>query len=341
MRELARRPEQERREVFRAAAQAMRVHEAIVEKDFWVCWVLDYLFQDSPWKDSMAFKGGTSLSKAFWAIERFSEDIDLILDWKTLGYRDDEPWEARSATKQDAFGKQANHRTEEFLAHDFAPVVRAALNERAGAAVDVTAAAQEILIRYPRAFSLAAIQPQLKLEIGPLAAWVPNEPRAIHPYAAERFPQLFTQPETTVRTIVAERTFWEKATILHQEAHRGEERPLPPRYSRHYYDLYRMSRLPVRAAALGQLALLQEVVEFKMRFYRCPWAKYEEARPGSLRLLPPEHHRAELREDYAAMQAMLFGTIPTFDEIMAGLAELEHAINTAKVSAGLALSKPR
>jgi predicted nucleotidyltransferase component of viral defense system len=68
MRELARRPEQERREVFRATAQAMRVHEAIVEKDFWVCWVLDYLFQDSPWKDCMAFKGGTSLSKAFEAI---------------------------------------------------------------------------------------------------------------------------------------------------------------------------------------------------------------------------------------------------------------------------------
>jgi predicted nucleotidyltransferase component of viral defense system len=80
MRDMARRPENDRRELFRATAQAMRVHEAIVEKDFWVCWILDYLFQDSPWKASMVLKGGTSLSKVYGAIERFSEDIDLILD---------------------------------------------------------------------------------------------------------------------------------------------------------------------------------------------------------------------------------------------------------------------
>ena len=89
MREMARRSEKDRRDLFRAAAQKMRVHEAIVEKDFWVCWMLDYLFQDCQWKDQLAFKGGTSLSKAFGAIERFSEDIDLILDWWLLGYSSD------------------------------------------------------------------------------------------------------------------------------------------------------------------------------------------------------------------------------------------------------------
>jgi predicted nucleotidyltransferase component of viral defense system len=108
MRDLARRSENDRRDLFRAAAQAMRVHEAIIEKDFWVCWVLDYLFQDSPWKTRMAFKGGTSLSKAFHAIERFSEDIDLVLEWQLLGYSKNEPWNGRSATQQDAFGKEAN-----------------------------------------------------------------------------------------------------------------------------------------------------------------------------------------------------------------------------------------
>jgi len=73
-------------------------------KDFWVCWTLDYLFQDSPWKDRMAFKGGASLSKVYRAIERFSEDIDPILYWRLLGYSEDEPWQERSPTKQDAFG---------------------------------------------------------------------------------------------------------------------------------------------------------------------------------------------------------------------------------------------
>jgi len=80
MREIARRSDKDRRDLFGLAAQRMRVHAAIIEKDFWVCWVLDYLFQESPWKEQLAFKGGTSLSKAFGAIQRFSEDIDLILD---------------------------------------------------------------------------------------------------------------------------------------------------------------------------------------------------------------------------------------------------------------------
>jgi hypothetical protein len=330
MRDMARRQEKDRAELFRATAQAMRVHEAIVEKDFWVCWILDYLFQDSAWKDRMAFKGGTSLSKAYGAIERFSEDIDLILDWRLLGYSGDEPWEERSPTKQDAFGKAANQKTAEFLARDFAPALSRDLKGRVRADTEVVAAGQDVLIQYPRAFSVEAIHPQIRLEIGPLAAWVPNEEKVIRPYAAERFPDLFTQPDTIVRTILVERTFWEKATILHQEAHRGPERRLPARYSRHYYDMYRLNNLPIRNEALAKMELLQEVVRFKMRFYRCPWARYEEAKPGTLRLLPPKHHLDELQRDYRDMRGILFGAVPGFDQIMAGLAALERTVNEPK-----------
>jgi hypothetical protein len=331
MREMARRSEKDRRDLFRAAAQKMRVHEAIVEKDFWVCWMLDYLFQDCQWKDQLAFKGGTSLSKAFGAIERFSEDIDLILDWRLLGYSSEEPWADRSATKQDAFGKEANQRTADFLAQEFTPFVHPVLCERVGAEVGVEARLQDVLIKYPRAFALEAVQPRIRLEIGPMAEWFPNEPRSIRSYAAEQFPQFFSQPETKVRTILAERTFWEKAAILHQEAHRGPERSLPPRYSRHYYDLYRLSRISIFEKALARIDLLQDVVQFKMRFYRCPWAKYEEAKPGSLKVLPTRHHARELERDYQAMQALLFGQIPTFDAIMTELTTLENTINELKV----------
>jgi len=327
LRDVARLPEDDRQELFRATAQQIQVHEAIVEKDFWVCWILDYLFQDSAWKGSLAFKGGTSLSKAFGAIERFSEDIDLILDWKLLGYAGDEPWENRSATKQDRFGKEANRRTAEFLRQEFAPGSRADLKARVGTDIEVGTADQDVLITYPKAFSLKAIQPQIRLEIGPLAESVPNEQREIRSFAADKFPQFFKKPSTTVRTVLAERTFWEKATILHQEAHRGNDKPLPPRYSRHYYDLYRLSCLSIRASALTNLGLLDEVARFKMKFYRCPWARYEDARPGSLKLLPPDHHVGALRKDYDSMQTMLFGSIPSFDEIIEGLAALENEIN--------------
>ena len=107
------------------------------KNDFWVCFTLDYLFHRSPWKESITFKGGTSLSKAFHLISRFSEDIDLILDWRVLGYGKDEPWEKRSNTKQDAFNKEANVRAEVFLSETFCPAVKAGLSQEIGCEANV------------------------------------------------------------------------------------------------------------------------------------------------------------------------------------------------------------
>ena len=105
MRKIAVIEAKEREALFRNTAARMGISEAVIEKDFWVCYMLDYLFHRCAWKDNLAFKGGTSLSKAYDLIKRFSEDIDLILDWRVLGYGIDEPWEQRSNTKQDAFNK--------------------------------------------------------------------------------------------------------------------------------------------------------------------------------------------------------------------------------------------
>lgn len=90
----------ERKIIFENSASKLGMNSAIVEKDFWVCYVLDYLFHKCKYKNSFAFKGGTCLSKVFNIIERFSEDIDLILDWEVLGYKRNEPWEVRSNEKQ-------------------------------------------------------------------------------------------------------------------------------------------------------------------------------------------------------------------------------------------------
>lgn len=105
MRKIACLPDDDRREFFRNTADKMGLNDAIVEKDFWVCFTLDYLFHRCPWKDSITFKGGTSLSKAF----------NLILNWRVLGYGKLEPWEKRSNTKQDAFIKKATNRLRFFL----------------------------------------------------------------------------------------------------------------------------------------------------------------------------------------------------------------------------------
>ena len=137
MRNIARLSDNDRRELFRNTADKMGLNDAIVEKDFWVCFTLDYLFHRSPWKESITFKGGTSLSKAFHLISRFSEDIDLILDWRVLGYGKDEPWEKRSNTKQDAFNKEANARAEVFLSETFCPAVKSGLSQEIGCEANV------------------------------------------------------------------------------------------------------------------------------------------------------------------------------------------------------------
>lgn len=108
-------------ELFIATAYDMKLPEAMIEKDFWVCWTLEYLFHRSPWANQMAFKGGTSLSKCFGLIERFSEDIDLILDWRVLGYKISYPWEERSKTSQDRLNKEMDSKTGNFLRDVFLP----------------------------------------------------------------------------------------------------------------------------------------------------------------------------------------------------------------------------
>lgn len=107
----------------------MGLPEAIIEKDFWVCWTLNYLFCNSAWREHLAFKGGTSLSKCFNLIHRFSEDIDLILDWRLVGCPKDEPWAERSRNQQDKYNKAVNARTETFLADNFVPNLEADLRK--------------------------------------------------------------------------------------------------------------------------------------------------------------------------------------------------------------------
>lgn len=137
MRNVARLPDSDRGELFRNTADKMGLNDAIVEKDFWVCFTLDHLFHRCPWKDAITFKGGTSLSKAFNLISRFSEDIDLILDWRVLGYGKDEPWKKRSNTKQDAFNKEANARAEVFLAEQFCPTIQAEFSRELGCEANI------------------------------------------------------------------------------------------------------------------------------------------------------------------------------------------------------------
>jgi hypothetical protein len=328
---LSRLPAEDRRDIFSEAAARLGIGPTITEKDFWVCMVLKLLFEKSRFGESLVFKGGTSLSKAYGLIERFSEDIDLVLDWQLIGFGaglKDPLQNFDSKSKQDQFNKQINRLAAAYIAETLAPELDDLFRKEGvglSAAVDPDDP-HVVSIRYPAAFSEAYIRPEVRLEIGPLASCVPSAMQVIRPYAFDVLPNIFENPDSRVLTITPERTFWEKATILHKEAHRKAQ--VPQRFSRHYYDLYKLAISPVRAMALPDLKLLRDVVSFKQRFYPVTWARYDLAVPGSFRLLPatPTHTR-DLELDYRDMQLMIFGQPPEFEQIIDQLLALEQQIN--------------
>lgn len=301
---------------------------AIIEKDLLVCAILNYLFTECPWKDNLAFKGGTSLSKAFNLIERFSEDIDLILDWRIVGYETKEPLAERSNTKQDALNKEFDVKTEEFLKSTFIPKLKEDLKSLINRSLDISYENETIIIGYGNDYADESILHVIRLEIGAKAAWTPTEAVTIRPYIAEVYPEQFGNASVSVRTTTPERTFWEKATILHHEANRPDDLPVPPRFSRHYYDVYRMAKLGIFDRALEQSDLLEQVADFKAKFYPRKWAQYDLARIGTLKLVPSEIHKEALKRDYAKMASMIYGERPDFDELMAEIAKIESKINS-------------
>jgi hypothetical protein len=175
--------------------------------------------------------------------------------------------------------------------------------------------------------NLAYVAPQVVLELGTHAEFIPRDRFTIRSFVAEEFPGLMEEGEALVVALLAKRTFWEKATILHAEFYRPPERPQPPRYSRHYYDLSMLAHSPIKREALDDMALLDQVVRHKQAFYPSAWTRYDLAHQGSLRLLPPEERLAALRRDYLDMWVMIYGEPPAFETIMETLATLERTIN--------------
>jgi hypothetical protein len=233
-----------------------------------------------------------------------------------------------SNSKQDKFNKEMNSLAADYIAKTFCPQLDTLVrNEEIGLSATVDETDRHVVnIRYPAAFSESYIRPEVRLEIGPLASWVPSSRHTIKPYAYDVLPKVFESPTCEVVAIAAERTFWEKATILHQEAHRPSL--IPPRSSRHYYDLYKLALSPTRDTAFSQADLLTDVIEFKQRFYPSTWSRYDLAVPGTLKLLPARADKLkDLERDYQEMQVMLFGERPPFSAITEKLQELEFQIN--------------
>ena len=148
----------------------------------------------------------------------------------------------------------------------------------------------------------------MKLELGARGDPWPTETKIIRPYAADDYPSFFENPDCAVTVLSARRTFWEKATALHAEAHRPAESSTPQYFSRHYYDIAMLLGTEDGKAATTDFELLAQVAKHKAVFFRYGWASYDTARPGMLRLIPAEARVKDLRTDYRDMAPMMFIT---------------------------------
>lgn len=330
MKKVAKLTNEERQELFQATAVKMGMRPEVIEKDFWVCFMLDHLFHECEYKDAFVFKGGTSLSKAYHVIERFSEDIDLILDWRKIIKDESNPWDERSKTKQDSYNKQINKDAALFYRDSLVPKLSAELSEKIGIGnwVEVDATDEMVInFIYPQIFGTEYIIPHVRLEIGPLAEWMPSHITSITPFVAEHYEQLFEQKSTDILTIDAERTFWEKITILHKIANFPEGKNLPHRYARHLYDVYCLGNSDIKKTAFERKELLEKDVAFKQKFYYAKSAHYETATLKTISLIPTEAILQSLKNDYAAMSNMFYGEAPGFEDILTYLEKLEKDIH--------------
>lgn len=280
------------------------------------------------------FKGGTSLSKVFNVIGRFSEDIDLSLSPDFLEL----PEPGNSRAQADKWMKNAESVCATAVEKQIQTVLEAAAAAVLGAGTrrwfeflrDEATNSLILLFHYPGVApaGLGYLVRAVKLEFGSLTDQRPVGRHSVTPWIVEELRGAFPDWECEVVALELERTFWEKATILHAEYHRPADRRTPDRFSRHYADTAALAGHSSVDRAINDSKLRDRVVSWKGRFFGSSWARYDLAGPGTFRLVPPAERLAVLRADYQAMRVMYLAEPPSFDEVIDTLGRMEIQLNS-------------
>jgi len=336
--QFARLDARDRRAAFGNAALGRRIDPAILEKDFWVSWLLGVLFELQAIGPHLVFKGGTSLSKVFGVIDRFSEDLDLCVSPAFVG-ADAAGFEALTGRgRRDAAVQDMQRLCAAAVQDTLMPALEAAITAALGAPsrhswlhyeLDPDVKSPVVFFRYPGdGFAgFPYLQREVKLELGALTDQQPVGRYPVRPLIADDFPAAFGGWSAEVIALELRRTFWEKATILHAEFHRPAEQPTPLRYARHYSDMVRLLAHEDAPFFLADDEQCSRVADWKSRAFARTWARYDLARRGSFRLVPAAARRNALAQDYAAMRPMFLSEPPPFAELMESLEEAQVAIN--------------
>ena len=323
----------DRREALRAAQEASGRRAFLLEKDVWIVRMLRILF-GAPFGAHIVFQGGTSLAKAYHAIRRFSEDIDVTYDIRAFApdLVTGAGAEALPATRsqEQRWSRTTRSRLAEWVRGEALAAVGEGLG-RAGLAAEVGAAGERLVLRYESLVDdRGFVRPEVIVEFGARATGDPREKRPVACDAAPHLPDLVF-PTASPSVMLAERTFWEKATAMHvfcrQQRARGD------RLSRHWHDVARLDETGYAGRALADRSLALSVARHKAAFFREKdaggrWIDYRAAVSGGLQLVPDGFARNALREDYERMvsDGMLDDAEP-FDLLIDSCGALEARAN--------------
>lgn len=324
----------ERYDALEEAGEQTKREPYLFEKDIWVVQTLKILF-DAPFGKDLVFKGGTSLSKAYNAIRRFSEDLDITYDIRAfapdiVGGSEDAIPPNRSQEKR--WTKTVRKRLEKWTREEARAVIEEGLVRAGFHAIGFRTENDQVYIEYEPLFGHSGfIKPEVKVEFGARSTGEPHMERDVKCDAAGFLPEIVF-PSASLSVMVAERTFWEKATSMDVFCKRKRGRG--NRLSRHWHDLVRLDDAGYGEKALADRDLALSVARHKSMFFPEKDADgnridYEAAVKGGLQLVPTGEAYALLADDYESMvgAGMLFNDPEPFENIMERCADIEARAN--------------
>lgn len=268
------------------------------------------------------------MSKAYNVINRFSEDIDIVLSENVIGVNLDNLY-SESRNKREKFIKKINDLALIFYQESLMPEIKEYFSEHLKHKLEIDLNKEElaIYVKYPTSFDNQYIKSSVKIEIGPISAWNPNSVIKLDSYIYKMYPELFSEGTYDVLVTSIERTFIEKIMILHRESYRTKNFPL--RYSRHYYDVYKIFNNEFKKSIDIEEKLIGEVRVFHDIFYFRKWAQFEKAKRGTFNLIPKDEYLLELEKDYAQMLGMIYekDNNISFNQIIEVIKEIEMKLN--------------
>lgn len=322
-------PNDAKKRIYSDAGERINLPAYAVEKDWWVVQTLAILFEMEIGKH-LVFKGGTSLSKAWGLIERFSEDIDLAVDRSFFGFEGD-----LGKSKRTKLRKTANS----YIVEELHPELTKGFKDKGLTGVkikleEIVSSDQDpiiINVYYPNIIETPGyIQPRVQIEIGCRSLREPFENRPILSLLDETFSEAeFSQKHVQIPSVLPERTFLEKVFLLHEEFQRPKEKIRIDRLSRHLYDIYQISKKEYADKAFENKELYETIVKHRQSFTRLGGVDYNLHQPLTIDFIPPTELLSAWEEDYKTMQEqMIHGASPKFSKLIDSLQELKTMINS-------------